>query len=856
MKKLFLILILLSLPSLIYAAGNRVKLPNGTWADQVLLLDTSGNAYAAQDSIGSITISGMPAIYQINTDSTSSDSIMALGVIDQNGKWKRLRIDGNDNLLVYDENAVDTLGTLADLLRGDLSITASALPLPSGAATSANQLIVIDSLNAIAEAVRGGGGGATSANQLAIIDSIAAGNDEIRQLTTPSDTQPVSASALPLPSGAATSSNQSTILDTLAAGNDAIRDLTTPSDTQPISASALPLPSGAATSANQSNVIDSLGIIASYYNAATTVENLMINGEFNYGTTYPPFLGFGEQRTNGVDAGVAWSEGNVNNGFIAWLFVGDFEVGVQYTFRYTVWYDQQSCSDDPEMRIRIDHGGYIYDKTVNITGGLDGVSYTGEFGFTAISSSLNITFEQMASCNSYPTGCAKFYVDNISFTTDVDGIVIVNEDLRRTREYTNFIFHNSNTTIDSLNAIAEAVRGVGIAGDASAANQLVIRDSIAAGNDAIRDLTTPSDTQPISASALPLPSGAATSSNQSTILDTLAAGNDAIRDLTTPSDTQPISASALPLPSGSATSANQSDQIDSLSILIEKTDGILDSLARIIQQNSQFVLRSTEATEILQNYDFSEPLTGDWVGHIGSLVKESSNCSATDQGYVTSGGSGSWGHQEFETTPGLSYTISATLFNIGSVNVATAILPGSNYAAQTADVATVTQTFGASCQTVETTFVSPQATLYVYFPGGNLRVDQVSIRPYIEMQPVRDVITADSIKVTNELTRALIDSVSGQSFYAELYNSSSAGTGDTINVTGNQFSIACSVWTQDTLWIDVQLDTRWIPVYEVGNTNGAWDWAHFTDFIAKAVRVRKTGANEIAISEIRSERRK
>lgn len=96
------------------------------------------------------------------------------------------------------------------------------------------------------------------------------------------DTQPISATALPLPDGAATSANQSTIighldgLEGLLAGTLTVNTGLTPltdaqlratavpvsgtfwQATQPISAISLPLPGGAATSANQTTIIGHL----------------------------------------------------------------------------------------------------------------------------------------------------------------------------------------------------------------------------------------------------------------------------------------------------------------------------------------------------------------------------------------------------------------------------------------------------------------------------------------------------------------------------------------------------------------------------------------------------------------------
>jgi len=70
--------------------------------------------------------------------------------------------------------------------------------------------------------------------------------------------------------------------------------------------------------------------------------------------------------------------------------------------------------------------------------------------------------------------------------------------------------------------------------------------------------TTPADTQPVSAISLPLPSGAAqdrtTAASPASVR--LTDGTTFYKG-TTPSDTQPVSVTSLPLPTGAATSANQ-----------------------------------------------------------------------------------------------------------------------------------------------------------------------------------------------------------------------------------------------------------------------------------------------------------
>ena len=191
-------------------------------------------------------------------------------------------------------------------------VSASSLPLPSGAATSANQTTANSSLATIATNT---GNGATNAGIIG--PSSKTLTDLWNILNSPptqavsgtfwQTTQPVSAASLPLPSGAATSANQATANSSLATiatntGNGATNaGITGPSSktltdlwnllnspptqavsgtfwqtTQPISAASLPLPSGAATSANQATANSSLATIAT--NTGNAATNAGITG--------------------------------------------------------------------------------------------------------------------------------------------------------------------------------------------------------------------------------------------------------------------------------------------------------------------------------------------------------------------------------------------------------------------------------------------------------------------------------------------------------------------------------------------------------------------------------------------------
>ena len=142
-------------------------------------------------------------------------------------------------------------------------VSATALPLPTGAATSANQTNGTQ-LTAI------GNGTSTAAIKAASTAAVAA-DPALVVAISPNNTVAISAAALPLPTGAATNAiltggTQVTLIGNgttnaalkaastaAVAADPALVVAISPNNTVAISAAALPLPSGAATSANQTN---------------------------------------------------------------------------------------------------------------------------------------------------------------------------------------------------------------------------------------------------------------------------------------------------------------------------------------------------------------------------------------------------------------------------------------------------------------------------------------------------------------------------------------------------------------------------------------------------------------------------
>lgn len=147
---------------------------------------------------------------------------------------------------------LDRLKQIQSALAGTLAISASSLPLPSGAATSANQSTANTSLSSI------------DGKLPALVSS--------RVPVDPSGvTSPVSVASLPLPSGAATAAKQPALGTAGTASADVLTVQGITSMTplkvdgsgvaQPISAASLPLPSGASTLAEQQTQTTSLQLI-------------------------------------------------------------------------------------------------------------------------------------------------------------------------------------------------------------------------------------------------------------------------------------------------------------------------------------------------------------------------------------------------------------------------------------------------------------------------------------------------------------------------------------------------------------------------------------------------------------------
>ena len=143
-------------------------------------------------------------------------------------------------------------------LKADLTetqpVSVASLPLPSGAATAANQSTEITALASLLT--------------------------ELQLKADVTETQPVSAASLPLPSGAATAANQSTEITALGSLLTELQLKADLTDTQPVSVASLPLPTGAATESTLSTLN---GKVTACNTGAVTISTALPTGSNTVG---------------------------------------------------------------------------------------------------------------------------------------------------------------------------------------------------------------------------------------------------------------------------------------------------------------------------------------------------------------------------------------------------------------------------------------------------------------------------------------------------------------------------------------------------------------------------------------------
>lgn len=231
-------------------------------------------------------------------------------------------IDGKLNSLGQKASAASVPVVVASD-QSAIPVTAASLPLPSGAATSANQVTEIASLSSIDGKLNDNYGVSTGALRTASQIGNTTGAANFGAGTTGAQTLrvvlPTDQTAIPstqsgtwninnvtgtvsLPTGASTAANQATEIASLASIDGKLNSLgqktsaasvpvviASDQSTIPVSAASLPLPTGAATEATLSSlngkVNDNYGVATGAVRTAAQVGNTTGQADFNAGTT-------------------------------------------------------------------------------------------------------------------------------------------------------------------------------------------------------------------------------------------------------------------------------------------------------------------------------------------------------------------------------------------------------------------------------------------------------------------------------------------------------------------------------------------------------------------------------------------
>lgn len=174
--------------------------------------------------------------------------------------------------------------TDAELRASAVPVSAASLPLPLGAATSANQATEIASLASIDSKLT-----SPLAVTGPLTDTQLRAADVGVVVSNFPATQPISAVSLPLPTGASTAANQATANASLSsidskltsplAVTGPLTDVELRATPVPVSMASTPLPTGAATAANQATEIASLASIDSKLTSPLAVTGPLTDTE-------------------------------------------------------------------------------------------------------------------------------------------------------------------------------------------------------------------------------------------------------------------------------------------------------------------------------------------------------------------------------------------------------------------------------------------------------------------------------------------------------------------------------------------------------------------------------------------------
>lgn len=438
-------------------------------------------------------------------------------------------------------------------------ISAASLPLPTGAATEVSLGSIITALGDMLTRLNALSEQATQADILTRLNA----------MTDPLDTQPVSVASLPLPPDAATETGLALLYDALQDILTRLNALTDPADTQPISAASLPLPDGAATLTAQTLGNGYLEDIATALGIPATDTALELLASI---LAAMPGVGGGGYASETTALAILDALGTPTPDDIITILSTIAAGGPG-------GYATEATAQDILTRLLglTDPSDTQPVSAVALplpTGAATEVTLAGLL--TELEGKANLTDTQPISAAALPlpTGAAteSRQVDTIEQIGEVQANPTANTVLDRLKVVADKVQELIDTgiggTVDigSLPLPPDASTETTLAAVLAALGDIFTR---------LQNMTDPADTQPVSAAALPLPTGAATEATVATlalettqqdVLLALAAIVGELGDiltrldvLTDPSDTQPISAVSLPLPTGASTSANQTD---------------------------------------------------------------------------------------------------------------------------------------------------------------------------------------------------------------------------------------------------------------------------------------------------------
>ena len=509
----------------LHAVIDSSVLPTGS---STSILQTAGNT--SLSSIDTKLTSPLTVIGPLTDTQLRASTVPVSGTVTSNiGTTNGLSLDSSINTLLKPAStlaAVTTLGSItssvvikADTLANQTSalkvdgsattqpISATTLPLPTGAATSANQTALQTSISSIDSKL-------TSPLTVSgtVVSNIGTTNGLALDASINTLLKPSSALS------SVTSITNTVVVkaDTLANQINAFK--TDSSATiQPISVTTLPLPTGAATSTLQTSGNTSLTSI-------DTKTPALVSGSVPTTTS--------DLTTTGVITAI--------NQTVA-LILNNMSAG---TIQIT--------------------GTWV--ATLSFEGTLDGTNW---FPINAVASSTSFPQPTTTVNGLYrltPGGLLQFRVNTVAFTSGSISILIrasngtggifANQILP-----TRITSGNLNLSLSTAGDTTSGIIGIGAYAFKTPGNTISLGSLNASGALQVDSSAT---TQPVSIASLPLPVGATTSALQTSGNTSLASIDSKIPVLVTgrqPVDgsgvTQPISATTLPLPTGAATSANQ-----------------------------------------------------------------------------------------------------------------------------------------------------------------------------------------------------------------------------------------------------------------------------------------------------------